>query len=249
MADLSGVRLKLERASFHLADFDRQAMAVTFELRKAIRWDQPSIEKDWRFWFETVPTVPSMLSAILGDAVHNVRSALDYLAYQLVKANGIEPDDHTQFPIYNVRKKLPDITPGVPLELRNLLDELQPYQFTHPRNHALEVLHRLSIADKHHESFVAAASTNSAGWFGDLEMFALNQGPYKPGDVLCWVRTPYDDAPSPSFMFKVRFDEPEAGAIGTVMSASEIVRMSIKYIDEEVLTRFKPWLIEADATG
>jgi len=42
---------------------------------------------------------PAEWSAIIGDAVHNARSALDHLAFALVEANGGSADENTTFPI------------------------------------------------------------------------------------------------------------------------------------------------------
>ncbi len=39
-------------------------------------------------------------SVVVGDVIHNLRSALDHLAWQLVILDGGQPNDSTQFPIY-----------------------------------------------------------------------------------------------------------------------------------------------------
>ena len=41
-----------------------------------------------------VPDLDDHWALVLGDCVHNLRSALDYLVYELVRANGGTPDDH-----------------------------------------------------------------------------------------------------------------------------------------------------------
>ena len=47
-----------------------------------------------------VPDLDDKWALMIGDCVHNLRSALDYLAHELVRANGGTPDDHTQFPVH-----------------------------------------------------------------------------------------------------------------------------------------------------
>jgi hypothetical protein len=42
-----------------------------------------------------------LLGALIGDVVHNLRSALDHLAWQPVLRAGGEPDWRTQFPIFS----------------------------------------------------------------------------------------------------------------------------------------------------
>jgi len=46
-------------------------------------------------------TAPPVIdwAVIIGDALHNQRSALDYLAFELVRLNRAVPDQNTAFPI------------------------------------------------------------------------------------------------------------------------------------------------------
>jgi hypothetical protein len=111
---------------------------------------------------------------IIGDAAHNWRSALDHIAWQLVKVRGNgETSSRTQFPIFD---EDPFVLPGPddPPELikrrrraRNrfkeqvkgmcdadvaLIKRLQPYNRRQgPKGHPLSVLARLSNWDKHNE--------------------------------------------------------------------------------------------------
>ena len=48
-----------------------------------------------------LPVTPYSFSLILGDALHNLRSALDYLVYELVKIAGNLPDSKTAFPVFD----------------------------------------------------------------------------------------------------------------------------------------------------
>jgi hypothetical protein len=47
--------------------------------------------------------IPNEVSAIIGDAVHNMRSALDHLIWQLFNARQITPDPRQfiSYPIFN----------------------------------------------------------------------------------------------------------------------------------------------------
>jgi len=42
---------------------------------------------------------PEDLALIAGDAIHNLRSALDHIAWELVAAGSSEPNHRTQFPV------------------------------------------------------------------------------------------------------------------------------------------------------
>jgi len=99
---LSGCQLKMRRADEHfealqnsmhdfmrrdpyevIQDFDSEANQ--YVVRVKVR-ERPPIE-----W-----------SPIIGDIIHNIRSSLDHLAWQLVKRNAEEPiPGKTQFPIFS----------------------------------------------------------------------------------------------------------------------------------------------------
>ena len=53
---------------------------------------------DQVFKFRVRAPIPVDLSLVIGDAVHNLRSALDHLAWQLVLANGQTPTTQTAYP-------------------------------------------------------------------------------------------------------------------------------------------------------
>jgi hypothetical protein len=102
-----------------------------------------------------MPPLP-LWSLILGDAVHNLRSSLDHIAYELalrgVKAKGLsrKPDRRTAFPLQIDQNSgqfdaaLIDI---VNQDVRKEIKRLQPYD----RRNCLWPLAELDIADKHHQ--------------------------------------------------------------------------------------------------
>lgn len=73
---------------------------------------------------------------LVGDIVHELRSSLDHLAWQLVKQNGGKPDHLTDFPILTVsptpnrhgRVKHPVPRGAVMEEAATLIAESQPYR-------------------------------------------------------------------------------------------------------------------------
>src|SRR6266516_936090 len=140
-ADLSGVLIKIDRAIAHLDDFDREAEPVEAACRDAIVRERDEQRSEYVFRFDRVPAVPAVLSAIVGDAIHNLRVSLDHLAWQLVIATGGTPREGpggTAFPILPERPSpdrgghYPQIKPRVPEDLRELLDKVQPYKRPEP---------------------------------------------------------------------------------------------------------------------
>jgi hypothetical protein len=93
---------------------------------------------------------PVEWSVIIGDAVHNARSALDYLAYALVEQNAGTADERTYFPIGDKRvgygDKLRSGLRGASKESRDAVRALQPWR---GGDDQLWRLHRLDIIDKH----------------------------------------------------------------------------------------------------
>ena len=91
----------------------------------------------------------------MGDAIHNLRTALDHLVWQLVEAGGGTPNDRTAFPIVAADAKaaqrygsavgqgeIAKISPGA----FKLLESIQPYN---GGDKTLVEIHELDIWDKH----------------------------------------------------------------------------------------------------
>jgi hypothetical protein len=91
--------------------------------------------------------------------LHDLRSALEHLAWQLVIANGNQPiEQESKFPVLKVRPTankqgvhpLPEIPGGAGPNARALLDDSQPYQFgAEYALHPLWQLDALWKIDKH----------------------------------------------------------------------------------------------------
>jgi hypothetical protein len=158
---LSGVRAKIERAKRHISELEGaiQVYRDTDPFRSRVELDPTTGEKVHRF--EERHPVPPCLALIAGDAIHNLRSVLDHLVWQLVEANGNKPTTKTAFPIYDAAPK--DIpayeakVKGMRTEAERLIDSLQPYK---GGNKDIWKLHRLDIVDKHNLLLVAACAIN-----------------------------------------------------------------------------------------
>lgn len=231
-----------------------QVRQIQADCQKAIVRERDDERTEHIFRLDRVPAVPPSLSAIIGDAIHNLRVSLDHLAWQLVKATGGTPKigkDGTAFPIHEQPltpdrwgRTRPQINPGIPKKMRELLDEVQPYKRPKPAHHDLAVLHSLDISDKHHQLLVAVVGIRGLGWRGEVGLTAFNRGPYNDGDEL--FRFSYSDDHSkqdfdPVIGFTVCLDEPVAGPWRASMGAGPLVRRSLHYIEEEVLPRFQSY--------
>ncbi len=164
--DLRGADAKIDRAQEHLDLLKTEVPRVIDERHPhTIRGEV--VEDGWCvLWLHLNESREPRVSAIAGDYIHNLRSALNYIVTALVDATpGLALGTMHQFPASNDptiyanttwrpgervgRGVLSGITPGLPM-----IERLQPYH-TQPDPGAdpLYQLNRFSNADKHREIF------------------------------------------------------------------------------------------------
>jgi hypothetical protein len=162
---LEGVWLKLDRAEQTIEEVYEAIVAYI---------DEENYTVVGQFYADTseyvlrgkVTKPTGEIGVIAGDVVHNLRSALDHLAWQLALLNTATPNDRTQFPIA--------ISPGefgskmgqkmigdLSSEHRARIESFQPYHGTNKAwtPLALRDLRVLSNTDKHRVINATAAKT------------------------------------------------------------------------------------------
>lgn len=77
-ASLSGVRLKLTHAIHHLDDLEDRLAGIVETATASIECHRDATGTVLSFRMTDVPDIPSDAAAIAGDAIHNIRSALDH---------------------------------------------------------------------------------------------------------------------------------------------------------------------------
>jgi hypothetical protein len=98
--------------------------------------------------------IPDRIAILAGEIVQAMRSALDYVAWQLALARSDTPPPTTAFPIFANRtlydRDKARFIGGIDAAIHPVFDSVQPY---HARDkateHPLWVLHRLANDDKH----------------------------------------------------------------------------------------------------
>jgi hypothetical protein len=250
-ASLEGVLAKIGRAKSHLEHLRREAEPIEDACRRAVITEYDDELSQHVSRLTRVPEVPTLLTLILGDAVHNLRAALDHLAWQLVIAAGGQPTTGTVFPVKTAAPKptgpgtpsLPDLSPSINVSVRQVLDKVQPYKRTNPSIHQLAILHALDVADKHRRLLIAAVGVKSAGWVGEGDPAFFFGGPYADGDVVCrfqGVEASSRNQFEPALVFKVGIEEPDARGWARMYGAAEFVeRFPLAYIEEVVLPLFQ----------
>jgi hypothetical protein len=170
MADLNSVRAKFERARWHVQEFDAAAQEIAnsrpYELVANLEDD------DWcHIRWKQNGHAPNLgtLALIFSDMLYNLRATLDYIAWQLVLANGGQPGRHTSFPCVSDPAKWAD---AVSRSLRDIdqrwvaeIARLQPFDPSHagaPEHHPFALLDQANNLCKHRLLSATLMSASSA---------------------------------------------------------------------------------------
>ena len=185
MVSLDGVRAKLDRADAHIRDL-KSELSVLIEIahRNLAREVDGEFSK-LVYVAGHVPHLGPNLSAMVGDALFDMRSAWDHLAWQLVVLDGGTPGESTQFPVYSSRMnkkgttRIPTIQPRIRRQdILDAIDAVQPYNRHESWLSHLWVVHQLNNWDKHRVLLAMVAGINIDNhppWWG------LPEGVPSPG--------------------------------------------------------------------
>lgn len=158
---LEGPKLKVERADTHISDV-RDYIKQYFETCPYTTFTEldASGERELLKLRLTNPP-PGKIAIVVGDVVHNLRSALDQLACCLAIRNGFSDASGTYFPFAVSReiyesKSVQEKVKKLPQAAVQIIHELKPYQ---GGNDLLWSLHQLDIIDKH-RALIPIATTH-----------------------------------------------------------------------------------------
>jgi hypothetical protein len=195
-ASLAGVRSKIDRANKH---FDEVNAAVEIALGAE---DKANLTPPYEY--EPVrqqlivacpkprPVDPALPLAI-GDCIHNLRSALDHLIFQLAVLNSkaVEAEKTISFPVFLTDKDFQGfikkkVAPFIDRKALAEIEKLQPYQSGNAHEaDILWVLSQLDIIDKHRLLVVIARYLTPTGFTivtptGDVFDESLPRTDWKP---------------------------------------------------------------------
>jgi hypothetical protein len=167
MANLDGVYAKLARAEKHRKVAAR--LMRYFIRNKGGAERKHNAETNLIDVYARLPSPPEIISLLAGDCVHNMRSALDHLVYQLVLSNpdrpSTVPNEKTMFPICDTeegfdaqikRGRLKGVTDAPAAIIRRLQPYITRNAGRNYRLHPLWVLSQLENIDKHRRLAVIA---------------------------------------------------------------------------------------------
>jgi hypothetical protein len=236
MHPLDDIRFKVDRAREHIDSLDQ--FIDSFLLEKPYggtrEHNTNTSEYLFDFWVKKLPD--DAWGVVVGDIAHNLRSALDHIAYFVSgRSRG------TGFPIYQkpmskatfrmkvTRKRLR----GAPKSAIDTAESLQPYHSPiWPEVGLLEVLRVLNNRDKHIVVTPALISPRAEIPGRSVERFAA----LKHGDRIT-VRFPPGERPHGKFFAEVAFEVPgiDPVTIRNLKAMHEFVR-------DEVVPKFANFL-------
>jgi hypothetical protein len=145
------IQVKIERAREHITDLD-SAIHDFFHSKPYQVSTKRDATRRLIYFVSSVKPTPTRFATIAGDAIQNLRSALDHLAWQLflIGTRGTADGNRVYFPIahdaitYNAKlRKLSCMRH----DAITTLNTIQPYKGG--TEHTLWVLHKLNNIDKH----------------------------------------------------------------------------------------------------
>lgn len=254
-AALDSVMVKVERAKAHLEALQRAVWAPFPDGKYVITPEIYDQGLKHVYKADHPPPVDPAWSAIAGDCVHNLRVALDHLAYGLSAC----PNNTTTFPIWDRSRYardrwrpwrkvhlLPEVGGGATLDVRKVLDVVQPY--SRP-GLGLRMLRELDNIDKHRTLLVVqgASSGHITAWnsadpdFPPPSRTQFTGNPLEHGEVIAVVtyERPYNQ-PDKELYFLPHVEFRDAPAKGKLV-LGVLSELAVS-IEDNVLPLFKPFL-------
>ena len=235
-ATLDGVRLKIERAKEHIGRLGvvRTAFLLPRPYRVLPKY-HPEIGEHGATLYRLVhaPPLPPDIMLITGDAIHNLRSALDHLIYQCGILSGLTEVQCRllYFPICESAEKYKTQArgkiKGIRKDIAKEIGAIEPYQGGN--GDILWRLHALSLREKHRLLLtlviyldkwgvpvnwhkIRLIAPELSGTITDTEIVWFEPflyGGAKEGDVLLSMPGNSEDDPEYQFAFDIAFGEPE----------------------------------------
>lgn len=199
---LDGCRLKLLRAQEHLEALHAEVERFYQRSPYGIVGEVDAKTDRYVFRVCVFEEPPRRLGVYIGDFLHNASSALEHLAWELVRLDGGTPiERQTGFPIFTKREKWDAMAPrmmeGMSQTHRAEIEELQPFRRGTPvavHFDELALLQHLWNVDKHRTLYTTTTVVTSAGAdfvaLRDCDVLGedhVEVGRYEHGAVVAWT--------------------------------------------------------------
>lgn len=144
-------RLKVERADHHISDLETQFSS--FKDSNPYSLDVRDDPKSGQTFVHIVfnETIPVNWALIIGDAIHNLHSALDHMTWEaIVEIDGGKQHRNVKFPFGNEPGSVESSCNGIETPSQSVKDMFKAFEaFPGGKGDSLYALHNLDIADKH----------------------------------------------------------------------------------------------------
>lgn len=150
---LDELMLKIFRADKHIRDFEEDCEKTKRQFINSISFKDDEKTGDRSYYLGNAGFIDDMISLVVGDALHNLRCALDHLAHHLVRIGTKSPGpfDDVCFPIGNTLTNYEDRLRKIIGRLEKCavgrINAIEPYKGG--KGHDLWILRRLDDVDKH----------------------------------------------------------------------------------------------------
>lgn len=151
---VDGIVAKIKRANEHIENLNSEINSL-IDSNAYHFVSEPNADATESIIRIVGPEPPLRFSTIIGDAVNQLRSSLDFLVHALIIKNGNSPTRRSQFPICDDAKKFKEacgrgIIKGVSTSAEKAIKARQPYRNSKNLNmNFLYILRELSNTDKH----------------------------------------------------------------------------------------------------
>lgn len=210
---MEAILAKVRRAEALIGELSRANEHVMSSAQKPYRIERrhDASAKRFQFWGYS-QALPHDLSALVGDAVHNLRSSLDHMIWKLAEKNR-HPDPKAQFvaraKASEFRKDRRGALACIGPEALQLLDTVQPYHAPTPRDAPLYVLTDLDNRDKHRALLAIGAAARMGDQLVAVEMPGVPV-PNPAGFAIGGLSPPktVEMTPNGALVFEVEFARP-----------------------------------------
>lgn len=169
MASLDSAHLKVKWAYQHLRTYESAALRYFDQNPGEVVSDTES-DPNGRvlIHFKARIPVPDDVSLIIGDAIQNLRSALDYLVWELVCVSGNQPTDKNMFPICDSPESFDEQCrrhrlDGVPIDAIAEIKALQPYHYGDKKTGApIRVIDDFCNINKHRRILITVLAAHAS---------------------------------------------------------------------------------------
>jgi hypothetical protein len=150
MAAFDGPKLKIRRARHHIEDARSQIGAFLARQPYRVQIETDPDPAYQRLTLQSLEPLPDEIPLVVGDAIHNLRSALDHLAGDLVRLNN-KSDKKVSWPTSRDKASLQKRIKETKMnrasdDVLKMIRGLAPYP---GGNDGLIALHDMDIVDKH----------------------------------------------------------------------------------------------------